>query len=92
MLGLIFGTRAGETSLELFALVLPRFLVPLPPFLSVNIADGVLAAIGDPAIIGLPAAEPGLAEAGVLNGPSFGVFRAETCVALSSVGTNCVLI
>jgi hypothetical protein len=46
MLGLIFGTRAGETSFEPLAFILPRFLFPLPFLLS--IAEGVLAVIGEP--------------------------------------------
>ena len=74
ILGLILGTNAGETSFELLALILPRFLPFLPPLL--RIADGVLAVIGEPAA-GESSAEEGLADDGVLAGPNFGVLRAE---------------
>lgn len=79
MLGLIFGTNAGETIFEPLVLILPRFLLPLPPlpsFLSRKMTEGVVALIGD-AAIGDCIADPGRAEAGVLKGPSFGVFRAD---------------
>ena len=97
MLGLIFGTRAGETSFEPFALILPRFLLALPALpslLSARMADGVLAVIGDSGMTGLSTADPRLIEAGVLRGPSLGVFRAESRGAFSSVvgGAICVLI
>ena len=95
MLGLIFGTRAGERTFELLEVMLPRFLLPLPFllfFLSPSIADGVLAGTGDSAKMGLCAIEPGLADAGVLNGPSLGVLRADDCDVLSSEVMICVLI
>lgn len=97
MLGLIFGTRAGETSFVTDPLTLPRFLLVLPPltsFLSLRIAEGVPTAIGEPASDGLPTVEPGLADDGVLNGPSFGVLRADSRGVLSSAlgRIGCVLI
>ena len=77
MLGLILGTRTGETSFEplVLTLPLPRFLLPFPPlasFLSVSIPEGVLPFIGDMGTGDCMAD----ADAGVLDGPSFGVFRA----------------
>ena len=39
---------------------------------------GVLAVVALPVTDGLATAEPGLAEAGVLSGPSLGVFRADS--------------
>ena len=89
ILGLIFGTRAGDTSLELFALMLPRFLLPLTPFESLlsKIAEGVPTFIGDPSV-GESIAEPGRAEVGVLSGPSLGVLRAVSRGVLFSVTTE----
>lgn len=82
MLGLILGRSAGETILELLALTLPRFLLPLPPiasapFLSFKSAPGLEAVMGEPMIEGLAVAEGGLADAGVWLAPSFGVFLAD---------------
>ena len=83
MLGLILGLKAGETMLELLALALPRFLLPLPPFtsapfLSFRRTPGVEAVMGEPIRDGLAVAEGGIAEAGVWLGPSFGVFLADS--------------
>ena len=85
ILGLIFGTSTGETSFELLALMLPRFLLPLPAFVSFlsTIAEGVLTAIGE-AKVGDSSAESDLVDVGVLNGPSFGVLRAEIRGVFSS--------
>ena len=74
--------------LELLALTLPRFLLPLPPFasaafLSLRSAPGVEAVIGEPMIEGLAVAEGGLAEAGVWLAPSLGVFLADSRGVLS---------
>lgn len=81
ILGLIFGTSAGETSFEPLALMLPRFLFPLPFLL--RIAEGVLAVIGEP-MAGDCTADGGLADDGVLSGPSFGVLRADRRGVFSS--------
>lgn len=95
MLGLIFGTRAGETKREPVALMLPRFLLrltlPLPllaSFLSLSASDGVHAVMGDPVKFGEVTAEPSRPEAGVLDGPNLGVLRAEFCGVRSSVASG----
>lgn len=79
ILGLILGLSAGDTMAEPLVLTLPRFLLlraPLASFLSFNKAAGVLAVMGENAVAGLADADAGRAEAGVLEGPSFGVLRA----------------
>ena len=78
MLGLIRGSIAGETVTEPPAITLPRFLLPLAPlvsgFLSFSNPPGVDAVIGESITDGLAS---GLAEDGVLSGPSLGVLRAD---------------
>lgn len=75
---------------EPLVLMLPRFLMLRAPlescFLSLSKAAGVLAVIGEKAVAGLAEAEAGLADAGVLEGPSFGVFRAASRGVGSSEG------
>ena len=62
-------------------------------FKSFRIADGVLTDIGEPAKAGLARAEPGRAEeAGVLKGPSFGVFRADNRGVLLLSSPSAVMI
>ena len=82
MLGLIFGRSAGETRFEPVPLTLLRFLAPLAllesDLLSLRMAPGVEAVMGDPTRDGLGTADCPLADAGVLEGPSLGVFRAVT--------------
>lgn len=81
MLGLIRGRSAGETNADPGPLMLPRFLLPLAPlascFVSFSSAPGVEAVIGDPTIDGLAILDCGRADDGVLDGPSFGVLRAD---------------
>lgn len=75
------GLKAGLTILEP-ALILPGFLPDLPLLPSPDLADppGVVALAGDLSadMDGLDVADPGRCrpEFAVLNGPSFGVFRA----------------
>ena len=95
MLGLIRGSMAGETPAEPLAAILLRFLLPLAPllssFLSFSSAPGVDTIIGEPLASGLAS---GLAEDGVLSGPSFGVLRADMRGVCSSEpsGINWVCI
>jgi len=89
ILGLILGLKAGDTIVEPLALMLPRFLLDLPPLpsflLSLRSAAGVLATMGEATTEGLAKAESGLAVCGVSNGPSFGVLRAADIRGVVSV-------
>lgn len=80
MLGLILGRRAGETRADPEPLMLPLFLLSRAPFefgfLSFKRAPGVDALIGEPITNGLGIADGALADEGVLDAPSFGVFLA----------------
>ena len=81
MLGLIFGLKAGLTSVLLLDM-LARFLLPRPPLASGFRCDPTGLMILDVGLVTALAMGAGLVlrfveDPGVLRGPSFGVLRAD---------------